>query len=184
MLLPLLLDTKIAKNVQKQHIKLFFCPKGKKSLGRSPPQELEVGPRSGPYFLVGVTGQLKYTQWWYNTWLSTTSHGIMANTVTNHPNHLKVPPMAVQFNFFSFNFLFRRYIDNLLSLCVHVSLGFFYCSHPKLYKWGYIADHCKMQDHMGLMLAVPTLHPCFSASCVLVSMFLGVLVKYACVMWV
>ena len=30
----------------------FFCPKGKKRLGRSPPQELEVGPRSGPYLLV------------------------------------------------------------------------------------------------------------------------------------
>ena len=45
----LLLDT---KNGPKQHKKLFFCPKGNKSLGRSPPQELEVGPRSGPYLLV------------------------------------------------------------------------------------------------------------------------------------
>ena len=43
---------KIAKNGSKQHKKLFACPKGKKSLGRSPPQELEVGPRSGPYLLV------------------------------------------------------------------------------------------------------------------------------------
>ena len=42
----------IGKNGPKQHKKLFFCPKGKKSLGRSPPQELEVGPRSGPYLLV------------------------------------------------------------------------------------------------------------------------------------
>ena len=32
-----------------------FCPKGKKSLGRSPRQELEVGPRSGPYLLVTIT---------------------------------------------------------------------------------------------------------------------------------
>ena len=41
--------SKIAKkNGPKQHNKLFFCPKGKKSLGlgRRPPQELEVGPRS------------------------------------------------------------------------------------------------------------------------------------------
>ena len=30
----------------------FGFLEGKKSLGQSPPQELEVGPRSGPYFLV------------------------------------------------------------------------------------------------------------------------------------
>ena len=30
----------------------FFARRAKKSLGRSPPQELEVGPRSGPYLLV------------------------------------------------------------------------------------------------------------------------------------
>ena len=40
------------QKLPKQHKKPFFCPKGKKSLGRSPPQELEVGPRSGPYLLV------------------------------------------------------------------------------------------------------------------------------------
>ena len=47
---------KIAKNKPKQHNKLFFCLKGKKSLGlgRTPPQELEVGPLSGPYLLVSV----------------------------------------------------------------------------------------------------------------------------------
>ena len=43
---------KIAKNGPKLHNKLFFSPKGNKSIGRSPPQELEVGPRSGPYLLV------------------------------------------------------------------------------------------------------------------------------------
>ena len=45
---------KFAKNGPKQQKKLFFCPKGKKSLGlgRSPPQELEVGPCSGPYLVV------------------------------------------------------------------------------------------------------------------------------------
>ena len=43
---------KNAKNGPKQHNNLFFCPKGKKSLGRSPPQELEVSPRSGLYLLV------------------------------------------------------------------------------------------------------------------------------------
>ena len=44
---------KMAQNGPKQHNKLFFCLKGKKSLclGRSSPQELEVGPRSGPYLL-------------------------------------------------------------------------------------------------------------------------------------
>ena len=45
---------KMAKNGPKQHNKVFICPKGKKGSaeGRSPPQELEVGPRSGPYLLV------------------------------------------------------------------------------------------------------------------------------------
>ena len=33
-------------------IKSPFFPVGKKSFGQSPPQELEVGPRSGPYILV------------------------------------------------------------------------------------------------------------------------------------
>ena len=37
---------------QNSIIRSFYCPKGKKSLGRSPPQELEVGPRSGPYLQV------------------------------------------------------------------------------------------------------------------------------------
>ena len=49
---------KIAKNGPKLLKKLFFCPKGKKSLGQSPPQELEVGPRSGPYLLVLTKGLL------------------------------------------------------------------------------------------------------------------------------
>ena len=44
------------QKLSKQHKKLFFCQKGKKALaeGRSPPEELEVGPhrRSGPYLLV------------------------------------------------------------------------------------------------------------------------------------
>ena len=41
----------------KQHSKPLFCPKGKKSLGlgQSPAQDLEVGPRSGPYFLVSIS---------------------------------------------------------------------------------------------------------------------------------
>ena len=42
---------KIAKNGPKQQF--FFCQRAKKASaeGRSPPQELEVGPRSGPYLL-------------------------------------------------------------------------------------------------------------------------------------
>ena len=39
----------------KQHNKLFFLPEVQKKAsaeGQSPPQELEVGPRSGPYLLV------------------------------------------------------------------------------------------------------------------------------------
>ena len=45
---------KNAKNGPKQHNKLFFARRAKKASakGRSPPQELEVGPRSGPYLLV------------------------------------------------------------------------------------------------------------------------------------
>ena len=47
----------MAKNGLKQHNKLFFCQKGKKAMAddRSPPQELEVGPRSVPYLLVTIT---------------------------------------------------------------------------------------------------------------------------------
>ena len=47
----LLLDT---KNGPKQHKKFFFARMAKKASaeGQSPPQELEVGPRSGPYLLV------------------------------------------------------------------------------------------------------------------------------------
>ena len=45
---------KIAKNGPKQHNKLFFARRAKKASdeGRNPPQELEIGPRSGPYVLV------------------------------------------------------------------------------------------------------------------------------------
>ena len=45
---------KMAKNGPKQPNNPFFCPKVKKSLGQSPPQELEVGPRSGLYLLVFI----------------------------------------------------------------------------------------------------------------------------------
>ena len=50
---------KIAKSGPKKHNKLFICRKGKKSLGRSPPQEPEVGPRGGPYLLVYLIVLLK-----------------------------------------------------------------------------------------------------------------------------
>ena len=45
---------KIAKNGPKQHNRLFFARKAKKASAeaQSPPQELEIGPRSGPYLLV------------------------------------------------------------------------------------------------------------------------------------
>ena len=33
---------------------IFYCPKGKKSPGRSPPHELKVGPRSGSFLLVDI----------------------------------------------------------------------------------------------------------------------------------
>ena len=44
---------KLPKMGQNSIKRFFFCPKGEKSLGlgRSPPQELEVGPRR-PYLLV------------------------------------------------------------------------------------------------------------------------------------
>ena len=48
---------KIVKNGPKQHNKLLFLPKGQKKAsakGQSHPQELEVGPHSGPYLLVKV----------------------------------------------------------------------------------------------------------------------------------
>ena len=44
----------MALNWPKQHNKLFFAKK--KSRGRSPSQELVVGPRSGPYHLVFSKG--------------------------------------------------------------------------------------------------------------------------------
>ena len=45
---------KIAKKGLKQHNKVFFAQRAKKdsAKGRSSPQELEVGPRSGLYLLV------------------------------------------------------------------------------------------------------------------------------------
>ena len=52
----LLKVTKVTTGNQKwpkQHNKVFFLPEG---LGRSPPQELEVGPCSGPYLLVFLIG--------------------------------------------------------------------------------------------------------------------------------
>ena len=59
LLMLLLKDTKVSTRHQKlpkmgqnSILSSFCCPKGKKSLGRSPPQELDVGPRSGPYLLV------------------------------------------------------------------------------------------------------------------------------------
>ena len=38
---------KIAKKGPKQHNKLSFLPEGKKKLGQSPPQELEVARSAG-----------------------------------------------------------------------------------------------------------------------------------------
>ena len=51
-------------------ISSFFARRAKKSLGlgRSPPQEIEVGPRSGPYLLVIVIRQsrgLYICRWLY-----------------------------------------------------------------------------------------------------------------------
>ena len=45
---------KLPKMGQNSIISFFFAPREKTALaeGRSPPQELEVGPRSGPYLLV------------------------------------------------------------------------------------------------------------------------------------
>ena len=47
------METKNGKNGPKQHNKVFFAQRAKKASaeGPSPPQELEVGPRSGPYLL-------------------------------------------------------------------------------------------------------------------------------------
>ena len=47
---------KLPKVVQNSIISSFFARRAKKASaeGRSPPQELEVGPRSGPYLLVAV----------------------------------------------------------------------------------------------------------------------------------
>ena len=50
---------KIPKMGQNSIIRPFFARRAKKALGRSPPQELEVGPRSGPYLLVLNNGILK-----------------------------------------------------------------------------------------------------------------------------
>ena len=51
MLPQFLLDTKnLQKWAKTAHKKNFFLPE--KSLGQSSPQELEVGPRSGPYLVV------------------------------------------------------------------------------------------------------------------------------------
>ena len=46
-------------------VKAFFCPKGKKASAesQSPPQELEVSPRSGLYLLVAL---YRKAARWYN----------------------------------------------------------------------------------------------------------------------
>ena len=54
------METKNGKNGPKQHNKVFFAQMAKKASaeGRSPPQELEEGPRSGLYLLVPIKGKL------------------------------------------------------------------------------------------------------------------------------
>ena len=55
----LLLITKKYQNLGKSSIKSFFFarrPNKASAEGRSPPQELEEGPRSGPYLLVLLSG--------------------------------------------------------------------------------------------------------------------------------
>ena len=54
MLPRLLLNTKNCQKWAKTALKLFFCPKARRAKGQSPPQELKVGPRSGPYLLVNI----------------------------------------------------------------------------------------------------------------------------------
>ena len=53
---------KLPKVGQNSIRRSFFARRAKKasSGGRSPPQELEVGPRSGPYILVYIKIKLKY----------------------------------------------------------------------------------------------------------------------------
>ena len=48
------LDSDLLKGLLNTVTSSFFCPKGKKALakGRSPPVELEVSLRSGPYLLI------------------------------------------------------------------------------------------------------------------------------------
>ena len=64
-LLRLLLETKIAYSLPKKSIIIWvFLPKGQKKNsdeGRSPPQELKVGPCSGPFLLVYLNLVLKKT---------------------------------------------------------------------------------------------------------------------------
>ena len=60
MLPSLLLDTKNCQKWAKTAYKALFLHEGKKKAsaeGRRPPQDLEVGPRSGPYLLVALNRQ-------------------------------------------------------------------------------------------------------------------------------
>ena len=63
MLPYLLLNTKSPKIGQNSIKSPFFARRAKRASaeGRSPPQELEVGPRSGPYLLVLLKGQSQCT---------------------------------------------------------------------------------------------------------------------------
>ena len=45
----------LPKMGQNSIISSFFARRVKKALGQSPQQELEVGPRSGPYLVVSLT---------------------------------------------------------------------------------------------------------------------------------
>ena len=56
-----IIELQIAENGPKQQNKLSFFQKGKKSLGQSPLQELELGPRCGlyllPFLILGIIYQ-------------------------------------------------------------------------------------------------------------------------------
>ena len=55
---------KMPKMGQNSIISSFFARKKASAEGRSPPQELEVGPRSGPYLLVHFIGGSEYVKYW------------------------------------------------------------------------------------------------------------------------
>ena len=102
----------------------LFFPEGKKSLGRSPPQELEVGPRSEPYLLVFPQWSFRRQESWDGPRrvirnISLKKKGISQSFIDKTNTHL-VPPLLYRLILTLDRFI---QIPRLLSLALAQAMG-------------------------------------------------------------